>query len=82
MKVTTKYFFGGTVSLARPPKGIRKFLLLRVEPTFSGPSEMFQRGSRDVRGKFPFFSAISSCFGMSGRAFILQREIDGREFVK
>ncbi|KYN34505.1 hypothetical protein ALC56_10992, partial [Trachymyrmex septentrionalis] len=41
LKVATKYFFGGTVSLARPPKGIRKFLLLRVEPTFSGPSGMF-----------------------------------------
>ncbi|EGI58871.1 hypothetical protein G5I_12987 [Acromyrmex echinatior] len=41
LKVATKYFFSGTVSLARPPKGIRKFLLLRVEPTFSGPSGMF-----------------------------------------
>ncbi|KYN18475.1 hypothetical protein ALC57_09155, partial [Trachymyrmex cornetzi] len=41
LKVATKYFFGGTVSLARPPEGIRKFLLLRVEPTFSGPSGMF-----------------------------------------
>lgn len=77
------YFFDGTVSLARPPGGIRKFPSSRVEPAFSGPSGMFQCESRDVRGKFPFFSA-SPCsrFGMPGRAFILQSEIDGREFVK
>lgn len=54
-----------------------------IEPAFSGPSGMFRRERRHVRGKFPFFSA-SPCsrFGMPGCAFILQREMDGREFVK
>lgn len=82
-KVTVEYFFGEAVSLARLPEGIWKFLSLRVESAFPDPSGMFQRESRDVCRKLPFFFASScSLFGMPERAFILQREIDSREFVK